>query len=107
MTDPKDDEPPTRPGRHPRPSPLVDEVSMPPARQVPPAWQHRESLMPARVVPASSVAATFIAGAAVVAYQVPSPLHRALLILACGLASWAIGYFTPPPRRHNRSGDYR
>jgi len=26
-------------------------------------------------------------------------------MLACGVVAWAIGYFTPPPRRHFRSGD--
>jgi len=50
----------------------------------------KESLLPPRALPA----------------QIPSPLERALVMLACGLAAWAIGYFTQPPRRTFRREDF-
>jgi hypothetical protein len=46
-----------------------------------------------------------IGAAAVAAASIGSPLERALVMLLCGVAAWAIGYFTPPPRRRFRSGD--
>lgn len=65
----------------------------------------RESLLPPRALPAAGSAATLIGGAVVAAYEIPDPTVRALVMLAAGVLTWAIGYFTPPPRRHFRRGD--
>ena len=66
----------------------------------------KESLLPPRALPAATSSAGLLAGAAIAAAQIPSPLERALVMLACGLAAWAIGYFTQPPRRTFRREDF-
>ena len=81
-------------------------VSVPPEVRVDLSPARRpESLLPPRAVPAATSSASLIATAAVVAYSIPSPLVRALVMIGCGLAVWVTGYFTPPPRRHFRKGD--
>ncbi len=65
----------------------------------------RESLLPPRALPAATSSATLIGAAALAAAAIPSPLERALVMLACGLVAWGIGYFTQPPRRHFRKDD--
>lgn len=65
----------------------------------------RESLLPPRAVPAAGGSAALIGAAAVAGASIGDPLARALVMLACGLVAWAIGYFTPPPRRRFRRDD--
>ena len=65
----------------------------------------RESLLPPRAVPAATSSAGIIGAAAFAAASIASPVVRALVMLACGVAVWAIGYFTPPPRRRFRRED--
>jgi hypothetical protein len=76
-----------------------------PVVTTPPKPPPRESLLPPRALPAAGSAATLIGGAVVAAYQIPDPLSRALVMLGCGVLSWVIGYFTPPPRRTFRRGE--
>ena len=81
-------DPPTLREPLPRPAPLP----------------RRESLLPPRAWPSASSGA-FFAAAAASAQAVDEPIPRTLLILACGVGAWLVGYFTPPPRRHFRRED--
>ena len=65
----------------------------------------RESFLPPRVLPAATSSGALIGAAAGAAASLESPLERALVMLACGVVAWAIGYFTQPPRRHFRRDD--
>jgi len=80
-------------------------VSVPPSKRVDLRVPRQESYLPPRAVPAATSSASLIAGAAVVAYSIPSPLARALVMIGAGLAVWLVGYFTPPPRRTFRKDD--
>jgi hypothetical protein len=64
-----------------------------------------ESFLPPRALPAATSSGALIGAAAVAAASISNPLHRAGLMLLCGVAAWAIGYFTPPPRRRFRRDD--
>lgn len=66
----------------------------------------RESLLPPRTWPSAGSGALFAAAAAS-AQAVENPAHRTLLILACGVLGWLVGYVTPPPRRRFRREDRR
>lgn len=75
-------------------------------RSLPHGWRPlRESLLPPRAWPAATSSGALIGAAAVAAASIASPLERALVMLACGVVAWGIGYFTAPPRRHFRRGD--
>jgi hypothetical protein len=82
-------------------------VSVPPElarlRRSPPP--RVESLLPPRAWPSASSSGALIGAAAVAAAGIENRLERALVMLACGVVAWGIGYFTPPPRRRFRADD--
>jgi hypothetical protein len=102
----EEDEPPTVPSR--RRPPVDESISMPPEVRVPEPWrEHRESLLPPRARPAAGFSASFVGAAAVATYSVENPAIRAVLMLACGITVWLLGYVTQPPRRQFRRDDDR
>lgn len=68
----------------------------------------RESMLPPRAMPATTVAWATVAAATTIAHTIPDARWRAVLVLSCGVVAWVIGYLTPPPRRDNgRRSDQR
>lgn len=78
-----------------------------PRIDMPISQPRRESLLPPRNVPAATSSGALIAGAVAAAATIENSTARALVMLACALSAWAIGYFTQPPRRRFRRDDTR
>lgn len=79
--------------------------STPPASPEAMRRQRPESLIPPRNAPSAGAALVFAVAAGNAALSIEEPNARALTVLACAVVTWAIGYFTPPPRRKFRRGD--
>lgn len=68
--------------------------------------RHPESLLPPRAMPGAGVAAAFIALASAIAGDGSLPIYkRAAGVALLSVLAWAVGYFTPPPRRRFRRDD--
>lgn len=83
---------------------LPPDASTPP-EPLPRVRLHRESILPPRAMGAAGSSASLVFGAAGAAYAISDPTIRALVMLACGVVAWVIGYLTPPPRRNFRRTD--
>jgi len=77
----------------------------PPTPRDTPNARRPESLLPARALPSLFSAGAFVSAANLAALEIQEPTRRALVLILCGLLTWLVGYFTPPPRRRFRRGD--